>query len=155
MNNGKSGLFFKTDKSIKDDTGKYFYDPYVPPGQSVVKKTKTKQKTKMELEILNKAFCGDGLLRCILGELYFPLEFTRNQIGQMESNHNYAAIWRKFETKDPDGNAHNDATRYEAKVYDVFKKNGYKGAVRYVKETHGKHWATQSINGKKVFNDPI
>jgi len=86
-----------------------------------------------------KAYCGDGLLRTILGELYeYDMFYDKN--GKLESNAHLALCWADLKGwsrphRFSKAMSHRLGTNYEAMVYDVFIKVGYVGARTLVKHT--------------------
>lgn len=94
---------------------------------------------RAEKKLLKKAYCGDGLLRYLLGKMYINVNF-RGSIHYLQSNKILAKVVinnpNKFEVKPHDmTNIHYMGTLYEARLFDVFELQGNDAAVEFIKET--------------------
>ena len=88
-----------------------------------------------------KAYCGDGLLRSILGEIYQYDMFVDGSGGyRLDSNNHLALCWADMKGY---GRPHRFGrikskkygTEYEARVYELFLEYGYDSAKTYVSQT--------------------
>lgn len=91
---------------------------------------------------MNKAFCGDGILRYCLGKIFLferrnPTQ-TREYVSHLTANkilHKIVLSNEKIFGK-VSGTIHNHGTIYEAKLFDIYEQSGMKGAMKFVKETY-------------------
>ena len=103
------------------------------------------------MNLLDKAYCGDGLLQCIIGELYLKIGFKRGQLGAINSNLLLSSVWGSVKNIKVNPNLKKYADLYEAEVYKIFINDGYNAAKEYVKETLGRYYAKLSIKAGKLF----
>ena len=103
------------------------------------------------MNLLNKAYCGDGILQCIIGELYLKIGYKRGQLNSINSNHLLSSVWADVNNIKVNPNLKKYADLYEAEVYGIFVERGYGPAKLYVKETLGRYMARLSIKAGKLF----
>ena len=103
------------------------------------------------MNLLNKAYCGDGILQCIIGELYLKIGYKRGQLNIINSNWLFSSVWQDINSIKSKTNDKKYADLYEAEVYKIFINDGYDVAKEYVKETLGRYYARLSIKAGKLF----
>jgi len=80
-----------------------------------------------------KAYCGDGLLRSILGELYRYNMFNLDSFKRLESNKHLALCWADLSGWSRPhlfgkARSHTLGTNYESMIYETFTEVGYDAA---------------------------